>query len=148
MKQIIDERYRVIRIPDTYSVLINAGEINDVEMGDKFQILGKSEEIIDPFSNESLGYLDYVKATVEVVQLYEKMCLCENALRQPSMLTSTLSAMSIGFASSRLSLDVNENQLGVNTNSEDDVISIGDMVKLVKRNSNTSVDDNEEETYS
>jgi len=69
--------YRVIKIVNDTSLVINAGENHNICVGDKFQIVGAGTPIIDPKTKENLGSLDIIKDTLQVSVVYEKMCLCE-----------------------------------------------------------------------
>ena len=70
--------FRVIKIISDRRIVINAGK-NDVSEGDILRVIVKNdEEIIDPETNEVLGTLDFVKATVYVEHVYDKMSICRN----------------------------------------------------------------------
>ena len=55
-------KYRVIKILSDREILINIGANQGIKEGNILTILGKDEEIIDPFSHESLGYRPFSKA--------------------------------------------------------------------------------------
>ena len=69
---------RVVKIIDEYTVVINIGSDDGVKAGDKFEIYDPGVEVIDPYSNRSLGRLEFVKATISVTQVYPKMAACKN----------------------------------------------------------------------
>ena len=48
-------KYRVIKIISKFKIIVNAGPNQGIKQGDILTIRGKDEEIIDPFSHESLG---------------------------------------------------------------------------------------------
>lgn len=104
-------KYRVIKIISDTEILVNVGVSKGIKQGDILTIRGKDEEIIDPFSNESLGYLPVTKAQVKVDTVYEKMCICK-----PIQV--------FNFKLARLNVEI---PFQIN-NEEDNVIRIGDFV--------------------
>ena len=104
-------KYRVIKILSDREILINIGANQGIKEGNILTILGKDEEIIDPFSHESLGYLPVTKAKVKVDTVYEKMCICK-----PTQV--------FNFEIARLNVEI---PFQIN-NEEDNVIRIGDFV--------------------
>ena len=70
--------FKVIKIISDKRIVINAGK-NEVQTGDILRVIEKnSEEIVDPDTNEVLGTLDYIKATITVEYVYEHMSICKN----------------------------------------------------------------------
>ncbi|MGN2369276.1 FlgT C-terminal domain-containing protein [Clostridium cagae] len=121
------EIYKVIKIISDSEILINAGSEHKIKTGDNFDIFTTGEEIFDPDTNESLGTLDTVKATVEVVIVYPKMCLCQKIIRKAEGL--------VGFAldlkkeviyKERLKVDATEISGGL---SDDLIIHLNDLVR-------------------
>lgn len=104
-------KYRVIKIISNFEIIVNTGVNQGIKPGDILTIRGKDEEIIDPFSNESLGYLPVTKAQVKVETVYEKMCICK-----PTQVFK--------FEIARLNVDMPFQS----DNEEDNVIRIGDFV--------------------
>lgn len=104
-------KYRVIKIISDTEILVNVGANKGIKQGYILTILGKDEEIIDPFSNESLGYLPVTKAQVKVDTVYEKMCICK-----PTQVFK--------FKVARLNVEL---PFQIN-NEEDNIIRIGDFV--------------------
>src|SRR5690625_5664592 len=69
--------FKVVKILDEYTLIINAGAIHNIKSKDEFQILDKEgSEVVDPETRDVSGYLDLIKATVEVSELQDKMCIC------------------------------------------------------------------------
>lgn len=104
-------KYRVIKIISNFEIIVNTGVNQGIKPGDILTIRGKDEEIIDPFSNESLGYLPVTKAQVKVETVYEKMCICKPT-------------EAFKFEVARLNVDMPFQS----DNEEDNVIRIGDFV--------------------
>ena len=70
------KEYKIIKIINEYNVLINAGTEDGILSSTRFIIKVKGKPVI--FDGENYGTLDYIKAELEVKQLYPKMCLCQN----------------------------------------------------------------------
>ena len=104
-------KYRVIKIISNFEIIVNIGANKGIKQGYILTIRGKDEEIIDPFSHESLGYLPVIKAQVKVDTVYEKMCICK-----PTQVFK--------FEVARLNVEMPFQD----NNEEDHVIRIGDFV--------------------
>lgn len=48
----MNNQFRVVKIIDDTSLIINGGSDNNVEVGDLMEIHGKSETIFDPLTKE------------------------------------------------------------------------------------------------
>lgn len=71
--------HKVIEILSDCKIVINAGSNQNIHNGEKFLIYSLSDkEIIDPDTNESLGYLEIVKGTGVVTHVQEKMSTLES----------------------------------------------------------------------
>ena len=76
---------------DGIQVSLNVGKVDGVSQGDSFLIYELSEhEIIDPDTNESLGYLEFVKGTGKVVHLQDRMCTIASAKYKNTSPTKTI----------------------------------------------------------
>jgi len=119
---------KVARIINKYYVVVSAGQY-DVKRGDLLEIYSQGDiEIFDPDTNESLGTLDYVKATVEVEDVFPKMCVCKNTeYREESPLMSSISALGSRKVINELNVDENDISGGwANINKK---IKVGDLVR-------------------
>jgi len=75
--------FRVIKIIDEHSIVINGGLNEDLSIGDEVEIFVKGEEIVDPFNdNKSLGTLDYIKERVEITEIYREFAVCEKFIEK------------------------------------------------------------------
>lgn len=133
-------KFRVIAIPDMYTVIINAGKKDNIILGSRLAISGPNVEIVDPETKKSLGFLNRKKATVVVIDLYNEMCVCENTeTTNHSLASNMIPSIATIFGSSVVkSLDVNENQVGIEGYDTGGVISIGDNAELLSRPEETS----------
>lgn len=76
---------------DQCQVSLNIGRINGVEIGDSFLIYSLSDhEIIDPDTNEPLGFLEFVKGRGEVTHVQEKLCTVSSATYKKPSSTKTI----------------------------------------------------------
>ena len=65
----------IIKEIDEYTVVINKGSTDGIKPNQRFLLYSLSDEpLIDPLTNENLGYLELVKGTAEVEHLQEKIC--------------------------------------------------------------------------
>lgn len=80
-----DENIPVVaKVVDRYTVVINKGSNQGIYEGDKFLIYGESdEEIIDPLTNKSLGTLEIVKGTGEVIIVQDEMSTIKSIDKSP-----------------------------------------------------------------
>ena len=121
--------FKVIKIISDKRIVINAGK-NEVQTGDILRVIEKnSEEIVDPDTNEVLGTLDYIKATITVEYVYEHMSICKNYE------TKTVNALD-PFETLRQRevtspLNVNLSQFTGGYNIDNKLIEIGDLVELL-----------------
>lgn len=64
---------KIASVVDQYRVVINAGRIDDVKVGQRFLIYKIGDEVIDPDTDESLGRLEVVKGIGEVIHVQDRM---------------------------------------------------------------------------
>lgn len=80
----------VARIISPRRVVINRGIDHDLHLGQRFLVYSLSEEeILDPITNESLGYLEIVKGTGKIIHVQEKMSTIESDQTEMSNRTIT-----------------------------------------------------------
>ncbi len=69
----------VVEVLNGYKVAINRGSLHKITIGQRFLIyILSNEEIIDPNSGETLGYLEIVKGRGKVTHVQEKMSTIES----------------------------------------------------------------------
>lgn len=132
-------KFKVIKIIDEYSIVINGGLEHDVSLDDDIEIFVIGEEIIDPFNeNKSLGTLDFIKARLKVTEIYPSFSVCENIIEtktyEPSAMERAFSGGSFkGKTITTISRDkmlINEDQATGRMKPEDKIISIGDNARI------------------
>ena len=75
----------IAKIIDEYTVIINRGALDDIKQGQRFLLYRLSEEEMkDPISGKSLGYLEMVKGTGKVIHVQERMSTIESDKTKPS----------------------------------------------------------------
>ena len=120
------EIYKVIKIISDSEILINAGANKKLAQGTSLDIFITGEEIFDPDTNESLGTLVTVKATVEVDTVYPQMALCKKIEYSTTNLIESISNSMNVKKVKRLKIDPSEISGGL---SSDLTIHIGDLVR-------------------
>lgn len=124
----MEKIYKVIKIVDDETLVINAGYNDGIETGDKFEIYSTGEEIKDPDTNETLGTLDLVKEKVEAIDVFPKMCICRH-----NTIVNFMNTVSYELARIKTKpLNVDSTQISGGL-SNDDVIKIGDKVRKIKK---------------
>jgi hypothetical protein len=70
---------KVVKVIDDYSLVINRGEISGIREGQRMLVYNTSEEEIkDPQTGESLGYLDLVRGTGTITFVQEKISILQS----------------------------------------------------------------------
>ena len=123
----MNNQFRVVKIIDDTSLIINGGSDNNVEVADLMEIYGKSETIFDPLTKEDLGKFDIVKDKLTVAKVYEKMCICETTYVStylPTLLSNSL------FSTKQKKMNVEPTDI---SGTGDKTIRIGDEAILIKK---------------
>ncbi len=120
--------YKVIKIIDDTSIVINAGSDDGITTADRFEIFTTGNEIKDPDTGEVLGTLDTIKETVSVDNLFPKMCICRDIMIIKGLSNYMDSLTKIKYQT--LKVDATQISGGL---SDDLTIRIGDKARLVKK---------------
>lgn len=127
---------KIVKILDEYTIIINAGTNDGVKLNDMFNIMDKKgDEIIDPETNEVIGYLNAIKDTVKVTEVQEKMCVCSslNISQLHRNLTVTANALNNFInMNEKKRLNINYDDVNKDRKESDEPIKVGDEVKLIK----------------
>ena len=115
---------RVVKILDDYTYVIDAGADTDEKLkkGQTCYIYNIGEEIINPFTKESLGHLEIPKAYCTVIHVQENMSTIQ------SVDAPTPLSVLIGIRSKLTNYDYFEKSMS----EEMKEIKIGDDVNIVK----------------
>jgi hypothetical protein len=63
-------------------VVINRGSVDGVRLGQRFLVYGVGPDIIDPETQKSLGRLEVLRGTGEVIHVQEKMATIESTRKR------------------------------------------------------------------
>lgn len=75
----MNKQLKIALVLDDYKVVINAGSDSGIQIGQRYLLYTLShDEISDPDTHESLGYLEIVKGTGKVTHVQEKMATIES----------------------------------------------------------------------
>ena len=128
--------YKIAKIIDEYTVIVNAGSNQEIAIGDTFRILDeKGSAVKDPDTNEIIGYMDLIKGTVTVSEIFEKMCICEsttytkvntNFMQSLQKINETLATIE------RKKLNIDFAQITGGLRHSDAPIRVGDTVEKIK----------------
>lgn len=142
MKNIKEKKeFKIVKILDEYDLIINGGKEHGIKLGDEFQILDKEgSKVIDPETQEVIGQLDLIKATVKVTELQERMCICSSRhtvkLNSPFSnlaITAGISSIADSLAiSEREKLNVDLTQVTGGKRKSNEKIRLGDTARLIK----------------
>lgn len=137
--------FYVVAIPDEYTILVNGGyeynssifeknlqeTITPIRVGRKIEVVIPGPEVIDPKTNQSLGYYDSVKEILEVVKIHSNFFEC-NKIKKTNSATSILSPM-FSTDIDYIVLDVNEDDVmpSVSSSHSDEIISVGDPINFI-----------------
>lgn len=129
--------FKVAKIVDEYSVVINAGKNFNILPGDVFEIYSPGPEIRDPDTSESLGHLDFVKAKISAKDVFPKMTVCQNEYYMSSIVAGFAAAM-VGKPAE---LNVAAEDISGGFDGFDSKIRVGDFVRKIE-SCKDSADDN------
>lgn len=121
--------FRIIKIIDDETIVINAGSNNNISRGDEFEIYEIGENIKDPVSGENLGSLDTIKDTVEAVTVFPKMCICKH-LDSYANSVGSIATLITRNTPKTLNVDVSQISGGL---SSDKTIRIGDKARKIQK---------------
>ena len=80
----MEKQLKIASVINNYKLVINAGANQNICVGQKYLVYAlDTEEIIDPDTKESLGFLEIVKGTGKVTHVQEKMCTIESTEYKP-----------------------------------------------------------------
>ncbi len=120
--------YKVIKIIDKKTLIINYGLKRGAKKGKKVRIYTEGEEIVDDVGN-ILGRLDLIKDELEIIVPYDNFSLCQKVL-----VTEINPFMSLNTNSKIIKtgiLDVLEEEIEEITYETYEPIKIGDLVKIL-----------------
>lgn len=122
-------KYKIAKIIDEYQVVVNAGSNDLIHDDDCLEVYQPGQEVTDPDTGESLGTLDFVKAKLRVVNVFPKMCVCENRETEQKSFFSNISQSL--FYEETLPMNVQTTDISGGYEGIDKKIKVGDLVRKV-----------------
>lgn len=133
------EIFQIIKVIDTYQVVINGGSSNGLSEGDEMEVFVTGEQLTDPYNDdELLGTLDYIKVILTIKDVYPRFSVCVNEVEEKVEKTTIGSTASI-FGSmygpkyewkiKRLRLNVNDNDITGGYPDQEKRLLLGDKVR-------------------
>lgn len=121
------ETYKVAKIVNDRCLVITGGKYSGFHVGDCFEIFDTGTDVFDPDNGRKIGSLEYVKATVKAIQVYDEMTACTNTLNEASTLNSLAAALS---SKNPAALDVSPEDI---SGGIDRKIHVGDLVRKIEK---------------
>lgn len=132
----MEKQIKIAKIISTTELVINAGSKQNINVGDKFQIIDKvgSEPVMDPDTGKSLGTLDIIKGMVEVTAVYPNMSIVQSERTINPLLQASMGvAQSLSPYQVRKDLNVDKAQItGGAPENKNVPIKIGDVAIPMK----------------
>ena len=121
--------FKIVKIVSEYKVVVNAGRMNFIREDDTLEVYQPGQEVTDPETGESLGTLDFIKAKLRVVDVFPKMCVCENRETKSKSIFVNIS-QSLTYEE-KLPLNVQTTDISGGYEGVDKKIKVGDLVRKV-----------------
>lgn len=87
----------VVKVIDNYKLVINKGEASGIKEGQRMMVYHlDDEEILDPNTGESLGYLELVRGTGKIIFVQDKLSIVESD-KKPNIDLNRLSYLIIEY---------------------------------------------------
>lgn len=119
--------YKVIRIVDDKTIMINYGLYDKAKKGQKVRVFQKGEDIFD--NSIWLGTLDIIKEDLEIVAVYDAFSLCQKIVyEQPNPYQLLVSSQNINKVEK---LNVDKSEIENLKYKSDEPIKNGDLVKIL-----------------
>lgn len=130
-----DKTIKIVKIINETTFILNVGANDGIKNGTKFQIIdSEPEPIIDPDTNQTIGYLNNSKGTIEANDVQEKMTIARTKLHKKvtrSPVYDAMSAFQNIETSYREELNVDETQITGGYNKSNNPVKIGDAVVML-----------------
>lgn len=131
------KEFKVIKIIDEYSIVINGGLNEDVTIEEEVEIFIKGDSI--EYDGEVLGTLDFIKERLEVTEVYLNFSVCKKIVKekvyQPSGLERALASYNLfgGNTVTKISegkIKVKQEEI-TGRKTGDETIRLGDSARIV-----------------
>ncbi|MBO0419066.1 hypothetical protein JZO80_02740 [Vagococcus fluvialis] len=139
-----EKTIKIIKILSEYSVVINAGANDGIQIGDKFDILSQEKRILeDPDTFEILDEFDSYKGTILAIDVRDRYSICEtpkSTITNPTSiamgaLSETLTRSYLGTSTVQSKLNVSEYDIDniFDKYNDDSPVVIGDHVLKIEK---------------
>lgn len=129
-----DDIFKVIKIIDDFTLMVNAGKEDGYQVGDEFEIFIKGSIITDPDNPEIiLGSLDKITGKVKIDILYDHISICTSNEYSPSAMASIISMNQRTFSETKKRLNVNSEDIEPVLSPDDLKIHIGSKIRLSRQ---------------
>ncbi|MBU3660695.1 MAG: hypothetical protein FGM14_12525 [Flavobacteriales bacterium] len=113
-----NKQIRVVSKIDNYQIVINRGAQDKVNSFMRFLVYKEGNEIFDPLTKQSLGFLEIPKGIFKVFHIQDKMTVLVSTLKKDNKL--------MAFQAFSNGIDIEKDLLFS--------IQIGDKVKIINEN--------------
>ena len=117
---------KVAKIINEHQIVITGGRYDGIHVDDLFEIYDSGTTVFDPDSGKNLGSLEYVKATIRAIQVFDEMTLCTNAENDVAIFKK----FTEGLVGTPVSLNVAPDDI---SGGIDMKIHVGDLVRKIKK---------------
>lgn len=127
------DKFKIVKIIDDYTVLIDAGKQDGYDVGDVFEIYITGKEIKSP-SGDVLGTLDNIKGQIVVDTIFDAMSLCKSSEFTASGISASMEMFNTTlYSKSRKKLNVDPSQITPVYSDIELEIKIGDDVRFSRQ---------------
>jgi len=127
----MNEIFKIARILNMETVVINAGKNQGLSKGDILEIFEEPDPVFDPDTGNQIGSLAQRKALIIIIDTAENLSVCENYEKKNISLPSSIVSI-ISNKTTAADLNVACNQIQP-LPIDDQPISVGDKVRIVKK---------------
>ena len=138
------KQFKIVKIIDQSTFMINGGANDHIEENDEFKIIGdKKLPIKDPDTGEIIEEIPTYKTVIFAKSVYDKVTICNTEwipasdLDLTDIYSTALKKMIHPFTPGHYEeANINEEQVSDLENYDETPISLGDKVELVSANTN------------
>lgn len=129
----MDEIFKIARILNMETVVINAGKNQGLSKGDILEIFEEPDPVFDPDTGEKIGSLVQRKALIIIIDTADKLSVCENYEKKDTSLPGSIASI-ISTKTTPADLNVAYDQIQP-LPIDNQPIAVGDKVRIVKKSS-------------
>ena len=115
--------FKVVKIISEFELVISGGSKDGIKVGDEAEVYEVGQRVYLPGSSECIGTLDHIKCQLIITRVYEQMSVCKNK--------SVIGPINTSIVFPNQKLPVNASDIESSDIEENNIIQIGDLVKLL-----------------